>query len=66
MLTNKQKNQLEWVNKWEFDYINASRLHCVTCKDCKESKVFGAASSVRNFIINFHAGHNTNYIARKN
>ena len=64
MLTDKQKKQLEWVDKWEYDFIHASRLHLVSCKDCQENKIFGAASTVRIFIMN-HQGHNTNYLARK-
>lgn len=60
-ITEKQKKQLEWVDRWEYDYIHAKRSHLVRCLDCKQYKLYGAASSVRDFIIRCHAGHETTY-----
>lgn len=64
-LSVKQHKQLEWVDVWEYKYINANRGHIVKCKDCNIEKIFVAASSVRDFIIHFHKGHNTTYVAKK-
>ena len=63
-ITEAQHKQLEWVDKGEFDYTRATRIHDVYCADCKTGHAFGAPGSVRTFIIKLHPGHNTKYFAR--